>query len=79
MALPGVGSSELDVKLHRAIDLLQVIVFDLESLKQQPEIVGTNLDKELETLTEHVFQCSDLLHEVRQTYRDSSENPYLMA
>jgi hypothetical protein len=54
-----------DENLHRAIDQLQVIVFDLEVLKQQPEIASTNLAKELGSLTDHVFRCSDLLHQIR--------------
>ncbi len=59
------GDSVLDDNLHHAIDQLQVIVFDLEVLKQQPEIASTGLAKEVGTLTERVFRCSDLLHEIR--------------
>jgi hypothetical protein len=59
----------LDDNLHHVIDLLQVIVLNLDVLKQQPEIAGTPLAKQLNNLTRHVFQCSNLLHEVCEENR----------
>ena len=62
----------LDDNLHHAIDLLQVIVLNLDVLKQQPEIAGTPLVKQLDILTRHVFQCSNLLHEACEENREVS-------
>ena len=53
----------IEDNLHRAIDMLQVIVLNLDVLKQQPKIAGTPLEKQLDILTGRAFQCSDLLHE----------------
>jgi hypothetical protein len=59
-----------DSNLHQAIDLLQVIVLNLESLRQKPEIAGTQNEIVLDAATREAFDCADLLHEVRNENRD---------
>ncbi len=59
----------LDEDLHHAINLLQIIVLDLESLKQSLGIAGTSSESVIEAATQYAFECSDLLHEVRRESR----------
>jgi hypothetical protein len=59
-----VRAQAVDDNLDHAIDVLQVIVLNLDVLKQQPEVAGTPIVKQLNDLTMHAFQCSNILHAV---------------
>jgi hypothetical protein len=65
-----IGDLDLDNNLHHAIDLLQAMVLNLEVLKQQPEIAGTNLVRDVNALTNYAFECGNLLHEARAGNQD---------
>jgi len=57
------GVSTSDEILHRAIDLLQVIVINLEGLGLQPEIKDTYSGMILGNIAQQAMDCANLLHE----------------
>jgi hypothetical protein len=60
------SSKLIDRNLHKAIDLQQILMLELEMLKQRPEVTRADLDRVLERAIGHVVECSDILHEVRK-------------
>jgi 16S rRNA G527 N7-methylase RsmG len=60
------SSKLIDRNLHKAIDLQQILLLELEILKQHPEVTRADFDLVLERAIGHVVECSDILHEVRK-------------
>ncbi len=66
-------TESIDADLHRAIDMLQALVFRLEALKNRSELLESELDNELEGLTRYAVDCANLLHDARKDVYNLSQ------